>query len=62
MPPDRPNGMLTPQLGGHVALVTGSARGVGRAIALRAAASGVSVAIHYHSSEEAAEAAAEEAR
>jgi NAD(P)-dependent dehydrogenase (short-subunit alcohol dehydrogenase family) len=54
--------MLSPELDGRVALVTGSSGGIGRAIALRAAAAGASVAIHYHSSEEAAEEAAEEAR
>ncbi|SFR34966.1 SDR family NAD(P)-dependent oxidoreductase [Halogeometricum limi] len=54
--------MLSPQLDGRVALVTGSARGVGRAIALRAAVAGADVAIHYHTSEDAAEEAAEEAR
>jgi NAD(P)-dependent dehydrogenase (short-subunit alcohol dehydrogenase family) len=54
--------MLTPELDDRVALVTGSARGVGRAIALRAAASGAAVAIHYHTSDEAAAEAAAEAR
>ncbi|QIB73092.1 SDR family oxidoreductase [Halogeometricum borinquense] len=54
--------MLSPQLDGRVALVTGSAHGVGRAIALRAAASGAAVAIHYHTSDDAAREAAAEAR
>ncbi|ELZ30082.1 hypothetical protein C474_11990 [Halogeometricum pallidum JCM 14848] len=54
--------MLSPELDGRVALVTGSSSGIGRAIALRAAASGASVAIHYHTSEEAAAEAAVEAR
>ncbi|MDS0297652.1 SDR family oxidoreductase [Halogeometricum sp. S1BR25-6] len=54
--------MLSPELDDRVALVTGSSGGIGRAIALRAAAAGASVAIHYHSSKEAATEAAAEAR
>jgi NAD(P)-dependent dehydrogenase (short-subunit alcohol dehydrogenase family) len=42
-------------------LVTGSARGVGRALALAFASHGATVAIHYNTSQEAAAAAAEEA-
>ncbi len=44
------------------ALVTGSAKGVGRAIVLALAADGYDVAVHYRSSREEAQAVAEEAR
>lgn len=44
------------------ALVTGSARGIGRALALRLAREGYDVAVHYRSSAGAARAVAEEAR
>ena len=43
------------------ALVTGSGRGIGRAVALALAADGIDVAIHYRSSREAAEGVAAEA-
>jgi len=46
---------------GRTVLVTGSARGVGRAISLALAERGASVAIHYNTSEEAAQEASEEA-
>jgi 3-oxoacyl-[acyl-carrier protein] reductase len=44
------------------ALVTGAARGIGRAIALALAEGGLDVAVHYRSSRDAAEATAEELR
>lgn len=49
-------------LPGRVALITGAARRVGRAIALRLAASGVHVALHYHGSRDDAERTADECR
>ena len=45
-----------------VALVTGAARRIGRALALEAAAAGYDVALHYNRSKDAAEALAEEIR
>lgn len=44
------------------ALVTGSAKGIGKAIVLALAADGMDVVVHYRSSREDAEAVAEEAR
>lgn len=44
------------------AVVTGSSRGIGRAIALRFAADGYDVAVNYHTSEAAAERVAEAVR
>ncbi|GAB7089898.1 acetoacetyl-CoA reductase [Halorubrum luteum] len=44
------------------ALVTGSSRGIGRAIAVRFADDGYDVAVNYHTSDEAAEAVAEAVR
>ncbi len=41
-------------LAGRVVLVTGSSRGIGAAVALRAAADGAKVAVHYHRSSEGA--------
>lgn len=47
------------ELAGKVALVTGSARNIGRAIAEELSAAGAAVVIHYRTSEEAAAAAVE---
>jgi 3-oxoacyl-[acyl-carrier protein] reductase/pteridine reductase len=47
-------------LSGKVVLVTGAAKRIGRDIALRLAREGAAVAIHYHTSREAAERTAEE--
>jgi NAD(P)-dependent dehydrogenase (short-subunit alcohol dehydrogenase family) len=54
--------MASPQssLAGKVVLVTGAARRIGRGIALRLAAEGARVAIHYHRSEAEARRTAEE--
>ena len=49
-------------LAGKVALVTGAARGIGRAISLRLARGGADVVINYVTSEEAAHRLAEEIR
>jgi NAD(P)-dependent dehydrogenase (short-subunit alcohol dehydrogenase family) len=49
-----------PALEGRVILVTGSAKRIGRSIALRLAREGARVAIHYHSSEAEARATAAE--
>lgn len=53
---------MSTDLAGRTALVTGSAQGIGRAIALACAEAGADVAINYRTSEAAAEATAEEAR
>jgi NAD(P)-dependent dehydrogenase (short-subunit alcohol dehydrogenase family) len=53
--------MLDPDLTDRTAVVTGSARGVGRALALALADAGASVAVHYNTSAADAAATAEEA-
>ncbi len=54
--------MLTPDLSGRTALVTGSAKGVGRELLLSIAACGADVAIQYRTSDAAATEVAERAR
>lgn len=49
-------------LAGRVVLVTGSSRGIGAEVVVKAAAEGATVAIHYHRGVEAAERTAERAR
>jgi NAD(P)-dependent dehydrogenase (short-subunit alcohol dehydrogenase family) len=55
-------GVISPDLSGRTGLVTGSAKGIGRALALALADAGADVAVHYHSSGDEAAAAAQEAR
>ncbi len=54
--------MLAPDLDGQTALVTGSAKGVGREFLLALAACGADVAVHYRTSDEEAAEVAERAR
>src|SRR5207244_13450853 len=49
-------------LNGKHALITGSSRGIGRGIALKLAASGAKVAIHYYQNEAAANDTLEQVR
>nr|WP_256687949.1 SDR family oxidoreductase [Halococcus qingdaonensis] len=53
--------MITPNLSGRTALVTGSAKGVGRELLLSLADCGASVAVHYYTSDEEAQSVAEQA-
>lgn len=54
--------MIEPDLDGHTLLITGSSRGLGRALTLACAERGANVAVHYHTSEDAAREVAEGAR
>lgn len=54
--------MIEPDLEGHTVLVTGSAKGLGRALTLACAERGANVAVHYHTSGDAASEIAEQAR
>ena len=54
--------MIEPDLSGRVALVTGSAKGVGREVLLSLADCGAAVAVHYNTSEDEAETVADRAR
>jgi 3-oxoacyl-[acyl-carrier protein] reductase len=47
---------MTGALAGRVVLITGSSRGIGAEVAVKAAAEGASVAVHYRQSEEGAKA------
>lgn len=54
--------MIDPDLAGRTALVTGSAKGVGRELLLALADCGASVAVHYNTSADAASEVADRAR
>ena len=51
---------MAERLAGKVALVTGASRGIGRAIALRFAAEGASLAVHFRANAHMAENVCEE--
>jgi len=53
---------MAEELAGRVVLVTGSSRGIGAEVAVKAAAEGASVAVHYHRSTEGAQRTLERAR
>ncbi|WP_255151920.1 SDR family NAD(P)-dependent oxidoreductase [Halorarius halobius] len=53
---------MDPDLDGRVALVTGSAKGLGRAFALALADCGADVCVHYNTSDDAAAETADDAR
>lgn len=54
--------MISPDLSGRVGLVTGSAKGIGRELLLSLADCGADVAVHYRTSDEAAQEVATTAR
>ena len=47
---------ITPELNGHIALVTGASRGIGAAIAMALAEAGAAVAVNYRERADAADA------
>lgn len=54
--------MIEPDLSGRTVLVTGSAKGIGRELLLSMAKCGAAVAVHYHTSADAADEVVENAR
>jgi enoyl-[acyl-carrier protein] reductase III len=55
-----PGGLPRSHMAGRVALVTGASRGIGRAVALRLAAEGADIGVHYFRNREGAEKTAAE--